>query len=88
MKQLKVKQWLNGSFTCIKCKKLFRTMSFGFGEAICPECYQGEHTFLFLDENYLLNRIITRLQNHKHIGHERARSRSRVETDKIIGPGV
>ncbi len=47
-------------------------MSFGFGEAICPDCYQGEHTFLFFDESYLLNRIITRLQNHERTGHTRA----------------
>lgn len=69
MKPFRMKRWFNGSFTCIKCKKLFRTMSFGFGEAICPDCYQGEQPFLFFDESYLLNRIITRLQNHVCTGH-------------------
>lgn len=34
-------------------------MSFGFGETICPTCYRGEQPFVFFDEKYWLNRIIT-----------------------------
>jgi len=33
-------------------------MSFGYGEAICPNCYNGEKQFIFFDKNYVLNRII------------------------------
>jgi len=34
-------------------------MNFGFGEAICPSCYNGEQPFLFLDDSFFLNRIIS-----------------------------
>jgi len=40
-------------------------MCFGFGEAICPNCYSGEESFLFYDNRYWLNRITTRLLNVK-----------------------
>jgi hypothetical protein len=33
-------------------------MSFGYGEAICPNCYNGEEQFIFFDKNYVLNRIM------------------------------
>jgi len=36
-------------------------MSFGYGEAICPDCYKGEKNFLFFDKGYWLNRIISHL---------------------------
>jgi len=39
-------------------------MSFGFGTAICPDCYQGEQPFIFFDNGYWLNRITTILLNH------------------------
>ena len=54
-------RWLNGSFICKRCGRELHTMSFGFGEAICPDCYRGERQFLFFDDSYWLNRIITLL---------------------------
>ena len=35
-------------------------MSFGYGEAICPHCYTGEENFIFLDNGYWLNRLISK----------------------------
>ena len=35
-------------------------MSFGYGEAICPSCYDGEYNFIFLDKSYWLNRLLSR----------------------------
>jgi hypothetical protein len=61
----KLQRWLTGTFTCTKCGKEYQTMSFGYGEAICPDCYHGEPQFLNYDDNYWLNRIITKLVNHK-----------------------
>ena len=40
-------------------------MCFGYGEAICPDCYDGEQPFLFFDNSYWLNRIMARLLNHR-----------------------
>jgi hypothetical protein len=57
----KLKSWLSGSFTCRKCGREFNTMTFGYGEAICPDCYTGERQFLFHDQEYLLNRLTARL---------------------------
>jgi hypothetical protein len=42
-------------------------MSLGFGEIICPECYNAEEKFIFLDMSYWLNRIIVRNINRKNI---------------------
>ena len=36
-------------------------MSFGYGEAVCPECYENVEPFLELDESYWLNRLLLRL---------------------------
>ena len=57
-------RWLSGNFTCRKCGREFYTMCFGYGEAICPDCYQGEQPFLFFDNTYWLNRITAHLLNH------------------------
>jgi hypothetical protein len=35
-------------------------MTFGYGEAICPDCYNGEKKFIFLDNSFILNRLILR----------------------------
>ena len=35
----------------------------GYGEAICPDCYNGETPFIFYDNRYWLNRILTRLSS-------------------------
>ena len=51
-------RWLQGTFICSKCGNNFGIMSFGYGEAICPNCYNGEKQFIFFDKNYVLNRII------------------------------
>jgi len=40
-------------------------MCFGYGEAICPDCYDWEQPFLFLDGSYWLNRITAHLLNHR-----------------------
>lgn len=40
-------------------------MSFGFGMAICPECYRGEHQFLFFDHSYWLNRMVDPLSHDR-----------------------
>lgn len=40
-------------------------MCFGFGEAICPDCYEGEEKFLFFDNRYWLNRIMARVFNQR-----------------------
>ena len=42
-------------------------LSFGYGEAICPNCYKGEEEFIFLDKSYWLNRILSSLiKQDKH----------------------
>ena len=38
-------------------------MFFGYGETICPNCYEGEQPYIFFEESYWLNRIIARLLN-------------------------
>jgi len=50
--------WLSGSFVCVRCGERFLVMSFGFGESICPGCYDGEVSFLFFDGSYWLNRLM------------------------------
>jgi hypothetical protein len=40
-------------------------MSFGFGKVICPLCYNGEKDFVFPDNRYFLNRLISRLNRNK-----------------------
>ena len=49
----KLSSWLKGRFVCKKCGKVFHIMSLGFGEAICPECFDGEEEFIHFDENYM-----------------------------------
>jgi hypothetical protein len=61
----KFRRWLKGSFDCKKCGGEFHTMCFGFGEAICPNCYNGEQPFLFFDNSYWLNRITAHLPNQR-----------------------
>ena len=40
-------------------------MSFGYGEVICPRCYEGEREFIFLDNSFFLNRLLTIFSRHK-----------------------
>ena len=57
-----LRRWLSGSFTCKKCGKNNHLYAFGFGECICPECYEDEKQFLFFDNSYILNRLLNMLQ--------------------------
>jgi len=52
-------RWLSGSFDCIKCGKHMHIMSFGYGETICPRCYDGEEKFILMDKSYWLNRFLS-----------------------------
>jgi hypothetical protein len=61
----KFTRWLNGSFTCRKCGHQFNTMTFGYGTAVCPQCYRGEEQFIFFDQSYWLNRIMAKLVKHQ-----------------------
>jgi predicted DsbA family dithiol-disulfide isomerase len=64
-------------------------MSFGYGEVICPDCYNGEEQFIFLDKSYWLNRFLAHLlepktkQQEKHLNDqpllEEAFNQSEVE---------
>jgi hypothetical protein len=47
--------------------KEFHAMSFGFGEIICPNCYNHEEEFIFLDESYLLNKLIVKNVNPQKV---------------------
>ncbi len=55
----KFNRWLSGSFDCIKCGKRMHLMSFGYGETICPHCYNGEEKFILMDKGYWLNRFLS-----------------------------
>jgi hypothetical protein len=61
----KFRRWLKGSFDCKKCGREFHTMCFGLGEAICPNCYNGEQPFLYFDDSYWLNRVTAHLLNQR-----------------------
>ena len=47
------------------CGRQLYLMTFGYGEAICPNCYNGEQPFIFLDKSYWLNRIVARFLEHE-----------------------
>lgn len=49
-------------------------MTFGFGTAVCPDCYDGEQPFLFFDDGFWLNRVMTKIL-------DRRESRSPVSDD-------
>ena len=34
-------------------------MSFGYGETICPRCYDGEEKLILMDKGYWLNRFLS-----------------------------
>lgn len=73
----KLRRWLKGSLTCIKCGKEFQILSFGYGEAICPNCYESEGRFLFYDTSYWLNRLI---QPQRYDQVEQDRIECKVDT--------
>lgn len=37
-------------------------MCFGYGEVVCPDCYDNEQPFLLLDDSYWLNRLLMRFR--------------------------
>jgi len=47
------------------CGEEYNGLFFGFGEIICPDCYEEDQQFLFLDNGYWLNRLTTRLNKQK-----------------------
>ena len=57
----KFRLWLEGSFVCVRCGERFLALSFGFGKSICPRCYDGKRSFLFFDDGYWLNRLMSKL---------------------------
>jgi len=54
-------RWLKGSFVCKRCGKEVYALFFGYGKTICPDCYDGEQSFIFFDGRYWLNRITAHL---------------------------
>jgi len=77
------RRWLKGSFICRKCGGEFHTMCFGFGEAVCPDCYKGEQPFIFFDSSYWLNRVTAHLLNQGAPPSERA-----SYDPELIGPDL
>ena len=63
----KIKLWLDGSFVCKKCGNKINTLSFGYGDAICPNCYEGEDSIIFLDTDFWLNRILHKMSIKKRV---------------------
>ena len=61
---------MKGDFACKKCGARYRLMSFGYGEVICPSCYEGEKKFVFLDRGFWLNRI-TSLMIRESVSEQR-----------------
>jgi hypothetical protein len=51
-------RWLKSSFICERCGRTFYLMTFGYGTVRCPGCYEGDGSFMRLDEGYWLNRLV------------------------------
>ena len=79
----RLRRWLGGSFICTKCGKNYQIFSFGFGDGICPNCYDGEKQFLFFDNSFSLNRVLNRLLNRSS-GVKRV-NRDRHTTNFLVG---
>lgn len=62
----RIKKWLNGEFQCLKCNRTFYLMSFGYGKAICPSCYEGENPFIYFQDP-IMRKIMRGLYNEKTI---------------------
>ena len=43
----RLRWWLRGQWRCVRCGRLWYGMSFGYGDFICPRCYDGEHTWMW-----------------------------------------
>jgi len=58
----KFRKWLFGEIQCIKCKQYYYFhSSFGYGKCICPKCYASEKRFIFLDDEFILNRALVKI---------------------------
>jgi len=68
----RLKCWLKGTFVCTKCGGTFHLFTFGYGTTVCSECYEGEQLIVNFDDEFWLNRMLSRL---------RARSSSKREID-------
>ena len=74
-------KWLYGVFTCKYCGKQFHVLSFGFGSVICPDCYKGERSFISLNQDYWLNRLmlkyLARMKKSLRMKYEKTESMPR-----------
>jgi DNA-directed RNA polymerase subunit RPC12/RpoP len=57
----KFKRWLSGKYECVTCGNDFQLMTFGYGKTICPNCYHGGEKIISLDQNYWLNRFLSKI---------------------------
>lgn len=56
-------------------------MTFGYGAAVCPDCYAGEQPFLFFDDRFWLNRFLMRF-----VAGSGSRSELKVEHSALDQP--
>jgi len=54
----RLRRFLNGEVTCIRCGRRYQQHGFGYGYCICPRCYNNERIFIYLDGAYWLNRVV------------------------------
>ena len=50
---LAIRKWLSGEFKCIKCGRICYSLTFGYGKCICPDCYNGETSFIFFEDSIM-----------------------------------
>jgi hypothetical protein len=43
----RVRWWLQGRWTCIRCGRVWHGFTFGYGDFICPLCFKGEQPWLW-----------------------------------------
>ena len=58
-------------------------MSFGYGETICPNCYDGENNFIFLDKSYWLNRLLSR-NIEQDIPHKKLKDYDEILLERMM----
>lgn len=58
-------------------------MSIGYGDAICPQCYNGEEHFIFFDNSYWLNRLLIKLIPNQVYTKRRPSARAIENYDEI-----
>jgi len=79
---------MKGRFVCRKCGREFHSFSFGFGEAICPDCYEGEPEFNYLDTSYWLNRIMIHLTRKEMSKTKTIKEDVPIETPVHVQPEI